>query len=227
MIQKSIPFPELGIRWDRLWDETGNGGYVPEGDSAILFGEVREEISRICRPMYCYEIHEGRSTGERIEIGKTILSPGKRIAGYLTEADRFAIYAGTAGVEFEEYCRSLSNGGNIVKAFFADLAGSVIAETVIAIAFADIAQKQESLGLRTSFAYSPGHCEWSVADQKALFSLLPPEPCGIRLTESGLMIPVKSVSNLVGIGRNIEKKPYGCAICTFEGCYKKLKKQKK
>ena len=205
MIQKSIPFPELGIRWDRLWDETGNGGYVPEGDSAILFGEVREEISRICRPMYCYEIHEGRSTGERI----------------------FAIYAGTAGVEFEEYCRSLSNGGNIVKAFFADLAGSVIAETVIAIAFADIAQKQESLGLRTSFAYSPGHCEWSVADQKALFSLLPPEPCGIRLTGSGLMIPVKSVSNLVGIGRNIEKKPYGCAICTFEGCYKKLKKQKK
>ena len=47
-------------------------------------------------------------------------------------------------------------------------------------------------GLRITNSYSPGYCGWNVSEQHALFSLLPEGFCGVRLCESGLMLPIKS-----------------------------------
>ena len=62
-----------------------------------------------------------------------------------------------------------------------------------------------------------------------LGSLLPPAPCGITLTDSSLMLPIKSISGVIAVGTRIEKKPYGCAICGKKDCYKNRlrKKQEK
>ena len=60
-----------------------------------------------------------------------------------------------------------------------------------------------------------------MAEQRIFFSMLPDGFCGISLTDSCLMLPIKSVSALVGIGGNIEKKPYGCAICRKKDCFKR------
>ncbi|MCK7538940.1 MAG: hypothetical protein MZV63_52410 [Marinilabiliales bacterium] len=42
--------------------------------------------------------------------------------------------------------------------------------------------------------FSPGYCGWDVAEQHKLFSFFKDNFCGITLTESALMNPVKSVS---------------------------------
>lgn len=224
----NIPLDSLGIKWERLWEETGNGGYVPERELLVSYNDVIREIRKVCRPAFCYEILEcegvcdGKLTvGGKTAAGGITLNPGKRIAGYLEKAEKIAVYVGTAGTGFEDYCRELNRSRDVIRAFFADTAGSVIAEAVSGHAFRHISDKESESGYRTSFPYSPGHCEWPVSDQEFIFALLPDSPCGIRLTDSGLMIPVKSVSGIVGIGKNIERKPFGCAICTFEGCYKK------
>jgi hypothetical protein len=60
-----------------------------------------------------------------------------------------------------------------------------------------------------------------VKDQFKLFSLLPENFCGIRLTDSALMIPIKSVSGIIGIGENVERKNYPCEICNMKDCYRK------
>lgn len=51
--------------------------------------------------------------------------------------------------------------------------------------------------------------------------MLPDRPCGIELTESSLMYPIKSVSGIIGIGSRVERKPYGCTICRNTACYKR------
>jgi hypothetical protein len=73
--------------------------------------------------------------------------------------------------------------------------------------------------------YSPGYCGWDVSDQHKLFSLLPNNFCGIKLTENALMIPIKSVSAVIGIGKNVERKDYQCSICEIEFCYKRGKNE--
>jgi len=50
---------------------------------------------------------------------------------------------------------------------------------------------------------------------------LPEGFCGVRLCESGLMLPIKSVSAVVGIGPEVERRDYGCALCRKADCYKR------
>jgi hypothetical protein len=45
-----------------------------------------------------------------------------------------------------------------------------------------------------------------VAEQHKLFSLLPPGICGITLSDSALMHPIKSVSGITGIGKHCKQK---------------------
>ena len=72
-----------------------------------------------------------------------------------------------------------------------------------------------------SNAYSPGYCDWNVSEQQLFFSMLPVGFCGVTLTDSCMMLPIKSVSSLLAVGKNTEKKPYGCAICQNKSCIKR------
>jgi hypothetical protein len=69
--------------------------------------------------------------------------------------------------------------------------------------------------------FSPGYCGWNVKDQFTLFSFFPEKFCGIELTDSALMVPVKSVSGIIGLGENVQKKAYPCDVCTMQNCYRR------
>jgi cobalamin-dependent methionine synthase I len=75
--------------------------------------------------------------------------------------------------------------------------------------------------LKLTNRYSPGYCGWSVADQQNLFSLLPTKFCGVSLNDNSMMIPIKSVSAVIGVGKSVEKKNYECSICEIDFCYKR------
>ena len=62
-----------------------------------------------------------------------------------------------------------------------------------------------------------------IADSLGLFPVT--SPCGIRLTDSSLMIPIKSVSGVIGVGTDVRKLEYTCGLCTYENCYRKRKHQ--
>ena len=74
-------------------------------------------------------------------------------------------------------------------------------------------------GLNITNRYSPGYCGWDVSEQQKLFFLLPENCCGIRLTDSSLMLPIKSVSGVIGVGKTVRKTAYKCAVCDKEDCY--------
>lgn len=225
MTVRQTDIRESGIDWDNIWRESGNSGYSPDTESRQIFERAKEEIFNLCRPMFGYELYpnDRRSQeAETLRIGGRELMAGKTISSFLCDAEEYAVFVATAGMEFENYCRGLSESGDIVKMFFADMIGSAIADTTGRIAVDEITGIQEAAGKKVSFSYSPGHCEWPVSDQKTLFSLLPPEPCGIRLQDSGLMIPIKSVSGIVGIGRELRKRQHSCAICNMIGCFRRF-----
>ena len=73
-------------------------------------------------------------------------------------------------------------------------------------------------GKKITNRYSPGYCGWDVAEQHKLFQLIPDNFCGVRLNESSLMNPEKSVSGIIGIGENVKYNPYTCRICDMKDC---------
>jgi hypothetical protein len=82
----------------------------------------------------------------------------------------------------------------------------------------EIKRDMETDGLKITNRYSPGYCGWPVSDQQILFALMGQNICDIRLSESSLMMPVKSVSGIIGAGMHVKSKGYSCAACDTEYC---------
>lgn len=77
-----------------------------------------------------------------------------------------------------------------------ELAAAFLERNVEAAALSEGAVARDARALR----YSPGYCGWNVTGQRALFRALAPEAIGVRLLESCLMEPLKSISGVVVTG---------------------------
>ncbi len=143
---------------------------------------------------------------------------GSQICGYLKESEKFALFICTAGSYITEITHSYTRSGDLLEAYIVDMMGSMIVERAMNL----IQEKMEAHflieSLRISQRYSPGYCNWALVSQKEIFALLPENNCGISLTESSLMLPIKSVSGIIGVGSHVSKKDYGCEICNNQAC---------
>ena len=80
----------------------------------------------------------------------------------------------------------------------------------------------DKLGWKRTNRFSPGYCEWATDEQRMLVPLLGnPNPCRVRLNESALMWPVKSVSGIIGLGENVSYHDYACRLCQLTHCFRR------
>ncbi|GAI93514.1 unnamed protein product [marine sediment metagenome] len=143
---------------------------------------------------------------------------GRIITGSLRNSEKIAFFLLTAGVGIETWSREMNRNGDPMSGYIIDLLGSEIVECAMDLMQAELEVEMEDMGLHISNRYSPGHCGWHVNEQKKLFSLFPENYCGISLTESSLMIPIKSVSGIIGIGGKVKKMGHLCQVCDVEKC---------
>jgi hypothetical protein len=143
---------------------------------------------------------------------------GKIVCGQLAEAEALAAFVCTAGPGIEQLSRSLMSAGDPFTGFIADTLGSLVVENAMDQVQACLARAVGERGLHITERYSPGYCGWRVDEQQKLFQLLPDGFCGVRLTESALMQPIKSVSGFIGIGRRVTRNPYTCRLCDVADC---------
>ncbi|UCF63002.1 MAG: methionine synthase [bacterium] len=148
---------------------------------------------------------------------------GKIIGGQLINSQTVAIFAATAGPAFEDWSRQLFDVGDYPAGYVVDFIGSEVAEAAADQLEIDLQDKISSHPLKMTNRFSPGYCGWNVKEQFKLFSLLPENFCGISLTESALMTPLKSVSGIIGIGNKVLKTDYPCDICTMKNCHRRVK----
>ena len=162
--------------------------------------------------------------------------PGKIITNQLKGSEALCWFVATAGQEFEAFQHRLTKEGDMVRVYLANEIGSIIAEKT-ADRMEDLLQEQLTpKGLYRTNRYSPGYCGWKVSEQPILFELfrpkvsaqncnVPPSPCDIHLTDSCLMIPIKSVSGVIGIGHNVRRRDYTCNLCGLSASCKRGRKQ--
>lgn len=207
---------------EEVYMAMGYRGATPEGDICALVDEVWAEIQSLCIPRYMFQILEAQQLPKlRILAGGMEFSPGGIIGSYLSGMTHICLFVATAGKEYDAYLHSLKKQDNIVKEYVADSIGSVIAEGCVTLLGKEL---DKECVFRHSLPYSPGYCGWDIREQQKLFSLFPPQPCGIVLSDSFLMSPVKSVSGFFGLGKELRPQPYRCEICNNKHCYKRKEK---
>ncbi|QGY43367.1 methionine synthase [Maribellus comscasis] len=167
-------------------------------------------------------------TNNQIRMGNTTFSPGKIVTARLFHANSAALFVCTAGNQISEHSKKISTEGDALTGYIFDTIGSLIVEKAVDKMQEWLKNKMAIHGLNISDRFSPGYCNWDVSEQQKLFSLLPPRFCGITLSSSSLMNPIKSVSGIIGIGPELKQKGYQCNWCDDLNCfYGKIKRQKK
>ncbi|MCG6187904.1 vitamin B12 dependent-methionine synthase activation domain-containing protein [Maribellus maritimus] len=164
----------------------------------------------------------------QIRTEKTVFSPGKIVTARLFHASSIALFVCTAGSEISEHSKKMIKEGDALAGYIFDTIGSLIVEKAVDNIQEWLKNKMAPRRLNISDRFSPGYCNWDVSEQQKLFSLLPPQFCGITLSSSSLMNPIKSVSGIIGIGPELKQKGYQCNWCDDLNCfYGKIKRQKK
>ena len=157
------------------------------------------------------------------KVDEVRLHTGAQIEGYMKGADCLALFTCTAGEIFTDLIGRYNAKGDYLEAFVADAIGSLTVEKAMDKIQAQLALEMQNEGMQTSNRYSPGYCDWPVSGQRELFDQMGKLPIAISLTESCLMLPIKSVSGIIGVGAHIRKRPYACRICKNQNCsYRKL-----
>lgn len=199
-------------------------GYKEGDDRSIvsdLIDEILKESRLICNIKAQYTIFQNihfENNSKSLNINDINFRIKKIVYGQLKKSESLAIFLCTAGAEIGIRSRKIMQEKDLLKGYIYDVIGSEIVEAAGDIMHKELGNKIISAGNKITNRFSPGYCGWDVAEQHKLFQLVPGNFCGIRLTESALMDPVKSISGFIGIGKNVKMIPYTCSLCDMDDC---------
>ena len=214
MTKKTLTYDQLSIVPADIYEAMGYHGAQPDEATLRETQAIIDDVREWLRPQFCFFVTRELPD---FEIGQII---EKQLQG----SEAYALFICTCGQEYEAYQQQLEAGNDMVRVFIADSLGSVIAEKCADEMEKNLQKSIEKLGWYHTNRFSPGYCAWHVSQQQKLFPLFEGETCGVRLTESSLMLPIKSVSGIIGVGKDVRRLDYTCGLCQFEKCYKRKKK---
>ncbi len=214
MTQKLLTYDDLQVTLADVYEQMGYHGALPDEATQQETQTIVDDVRQWLRPEFCFFVVRELPD---FDMGKIIL---RQLRG----SEAYALFVCTAGVEYEAYQQRLKTEGDMVRVFIADALGSVIAEKCADQMEVTLQESIDKLGWHHTNRFSPGYCGWHVSEQQRLFPLFDGHTCGITLTDSSLMVPIKSVSGIIGLGKEVRKLEYTCGLCTFEKCYKRKKR---
>jgi len=191
------------------------GGPLPE-DILEQLETGEREILRRASPRVIWRLFDRSPAGELAGTGFT--PAGNDIRVFLKDCDQVILMAATLGLEVEKLLRR-TQARDMALAVILDAAASAAIENVCDNLCADLAEAFAPRYLTDRF--SPGYGDFPISQQGALFRLLDiSRRIGISLSESGLMVPQKSVTALIGVSdRPQAGRSRGCAACAmFADC---------
>lgn len=201
-------------------------GTAPE-PVTLLINEITEELLSFGDIKAEYRIlteigfqHEEKS----LLIEGVIFNIKPIIYRQIKESEEAALFICTAGPVIGEKSRDSMKGGDLLKGYVYDVIGSEVVEAAADMMQEELKAETAAHGKKITNRFSPGYCGWDVAEQHKLFSFFKDNFCGITLTESALMNPIKSVSGLIGIGEQVRYSPYQCHLCDDRNCIYRNKK---
>lgn len=225
-----MPAPQLEIipKIDELLISRENilkglGMVFSDADEYLLqlIDYLLKQCKQLVEPKACYTTIENPQFNiekKELQLIDFTFTTGKVVTNSLRKSEEILVFACTIGLRIERLAAQLMKDKNTLEAYIVDLIGSEYAESTADYLHNYLEKIAQSKECGVSNRFSPGYCNWPVSQQHQLFKLLEVGNCGIHLTPSALMIPVKSVSGIIGMGKGIKRLAYKCSLCDDDKC---------
>jgi len=151
---------------------------------------------------------------------------GPALPALFPEARELAVIICTIGPKLEKQASDYTQNGEALRGMLLDGIGSAAVDMLIPEVIKPIAAKVASRGYEVSSPVNPGMPGFAMTEQWNLMELSQAHQIGVSLTQSGILIPRKSVSMVVGIGTKMTRwtQAQVCARCSLrETCLYKVK----
>lgn len=143
---------------------------------------------------------------------------GKAVFKLFRNSTSVAAFICTAGEQISKRSQTLMAKGDLLEGYVVDVIGNEVVERAMDKVHAEINSVAKDLGCKVTNRYSPGYCDWHVKEQHMLFSYFPDGFCNVKLSDSALMSPIKSLSGFIGVGKDVSYKEYTCHLCQSANC---------
>ena len=213
------------LRWQGL-----RKGAKVRPEIKLLIRELLASLkkSRLLEPAVAYEYYPVKSMTDSqisLEDDKAIHSP--LIPAIFPEAKELAVLLCTIGPKLEKQVTDYSKNGATLQGMILDGIGSAAVDELVSEVLRLIATEVSSQGYEISSPVNPGIPGFPLTEQWNLLGLVKADEIGVSLTASGVMVPRKSTSMVIGIGPQMATwtRAEVCARCTLrETCHYKLTK---
>jgi len=183
-------------------------------------GELLETLPRLMRPRAVYRLDPVRRLDDRrLELESNIVLDGS-VGRFLAHSTHVVTFIATIGSAVERLSRCWLKRGRVLHGTIADAIASESAEAAAQACQDEVRSWATQRGMDVTPRYSPGYCGLNVRQQAAIFAGLPARVVNVRLTPSSLMVPIKSVSGLIGVGpaELVSPAGYPCRYCDHPHC---------
>ncbi|MCE4563265.1 methionine synthase [Maribellus sp. CM-23] len=221
-------FEELGVIPADLYDLMGFEEDLPEPFPEMIAYALSKapQLFNISGGFKRFESIEVNLLNETLKLENELFHPSKIVTTQLRKSSAAALFVCTAGEGISNHAAKTTKNDPVLAYIF-DVLGSVTVEKAMDNIQMKLNHEVKQEGMNISDRYSPGYCNWSVSEQQKLFSLLPNNFCGVTLSASSLMHPIKSVSGIIGIGSGLTQKGYQCKWCSDTNCiFRRIKRTK-
>jgi hypothetical protein len=188
---------------------------------------TEEEINRgynLFKPQGIYSLIKIISFASkgRIDLeNELVFRFSKSVINQLKEASHLLVGVVTIGDFLEKKVSKLFSQGEYPRALALDAVGTVAVEDFSRGVRKLARQEVKEQGFKTSRHFSPGYGGWEVSQQDIIFKNIPTDNIGVMLTKGYMMLPQKSLSWIIGVGKEMiifSEEDNNCGNCQFKCC---------
>lgn len=192
-----------------------------KNDLLEIIDESIEETKRIINPRVVlrkYPIKKKKLFGEKSQVildGANLILESNDVHDLLLECDECILIAATLGLEIEKEIRKLTYT-DLTKGIIIDSCATTAIEEVCNMVEDDIAKRLLKKDKYITYRYSPGYGDLAIENNSYINNILNSQKeIGLTVTNSGIMIPRKSVVALIGISnKGIINSKKSCDNCS-------------
>jgi len=173
----------------------------PELKSLICELLASIKNTHLLEPAIAYEIYSITEVcQDQLSLEGDTAVHGPLLPSVLPEAKELAVVVCTIGPKLEKEVTDYFHKKEPVRGLLLDGIGSAAVDSLCQEACKFMMHEASSHGYQASSPFNPGMPGFPITEQWQLFQLVPTEEIRLRLTPSGMMVPQKSASMVIGIG---------------------------
>jgi hypothetical protein len=196
----------------------GQSKVRPEIKSLILELLASIKKAHLLEPAIAYKIYTITEMKQmQLSLEGNLVVQGSLLPSLLLGAKELAVVVGTVGPRLEKQATDYFERDEPLRGLLLDGIGSAAVDSITQEVCKFMAGEASSRGYQVSSPINPGMPGLPITEQWQLFKMVPAREIGVRLTSSGIMVPRKSTSMVMGIGPQMKTwtRTETCVRCSL------------